>query len=178
MIQERRAASSVQLNPSDRKSGSSPPSRVAPILGRTRDISDSWLLLQERPKVQRRYEILLFRSCLLGSCARYICIISGRARVMRVEEVSRAMSIAWASVQGSRDTSSAKRNHRHIQPIWPLRTVMRRRKYFPLAYHLENLKVMLSTVGEGMWDRSPGPPNHVCGKAVLTTPRRTVQYDP
>src|SRR5258706_1856922 len=47
------------------------------------------------------------------------------------------MSIAWASVQGSRDTSSAKRNHRHIQPIWPLRTVTRRRKYFPLAYHLE-----------------------------------------
>jgi len=45
-------------------------------------------------------------------------------------------------------------------------------KYFPLAYHLENLKVMLSTVGEGMWDRSPGPPNHVCGKAVLTTPKK------
>src|SRR5258708_36622301 len=44
---------------------------------------------------------------------------------------------------------------------------MRCRKYFPLAYHLENLKVMLSTVGEGMWERGPGLSESCVRKSCL-----------
>jgi hypothetical protein len=44
------------------------------------------------------------------------------------------------------------------------------RMYFLFPYHLENLKVMLSTVGEGMWERAPGPSESCVRKSRTEKP--------